>query len=180
MFMELPSGPIWGALFTALLIAGCVTDLRSRRVPNVLVLIIIAGGLVYSVATHPLIAALRSSAAGLLLGFAIWIVFYVAGVIGAGDVKFFSAAGTWLGPSATWRAALVAALAGGVLAVIFLLREKRFGVTLKRMMLAASSRSTTLLLHTPESAGPNHARLPYGVALAAGALVAGWWPRLVR
>jgi prepilin peptidase CpaA len=179
MFTESPNGIAWGALFTLLLLAACVTDVRSRRIPNVLVLAIAAGGLMYSAASHPLGAALRSSVTGLLLGFAIWIVFYVAGVLGAGDVKFFAAASAWLGPSATWRAALVAALAGGVLAVAFLLHERRLARTLHRMTVAAASRSVPLLLETSDGQESGQARLPYGVALAAGALTAAWWPHFV-
>lgn len=178
MFKGVPFGLAWGIAFTALLLAGCVTDVRSRRIPNVLVLLIATGGLGYSIATKPLAGALGSSIAGLVLGFTLWIVFYIVGVIGAGDVKFFAAAGTWLGPSATWRAALVAALFGGVLAVVFLLRERRLGGTLRRMTLAAASRSVSLLAESPDAPAPRM-RLPYGVALAGGALIVAWWPQLL-
>ena len=176
MFSVVPNGPAWGAMFTALLIAGCVTDIRSRRIPNVLVLALLAGGIVFSFATRPLAVAFRESAAGLLLGFAIWIVFYLAGVIGAGDVKFFSAAAAWLGPSATWRAALAAGAVGGVLAVVFLVREGRLGSTLQRMMFAMSSKSATLLVRDGDGTVNRQNQLPYGIALATGALIAAWWP----
>jgi prepilin peptidase CpaA len=185
MFRESPYGPAWGALFTALLIVGCLTDVRARRIPNPLVFAISVGGLCYSIATRPVLPALGFSLAGALLGFAIWIVFYIGGVMGAGDVKFFAAAGTWLGPAATWRAALVAALAGGVLAVSFLLYERRLGNALRRMAVAAAARSAELVAERPENtaAGQTPARrrqLPYGVAMAVGALVAGWWPGLLK
>jgi prepilin peptidase CpaA len=176
MFGGMPNGAAWGALFTALLLAGCVTDVRTRRIPNLLVLALLVGGLGFSLATRPVALALRESGAGLLLGFAIWIVFYVASVIGAGDVKFFAAAGAWLGPSATWRAALVAAVVGGVLAVGFLIRERRLSSTLRRMMLAVSSRSTALLATDADHVVSRQRQLPYGVALATGALIAAWWP----
>lgn len=176
MFGSVPNGPAWGAIFTALLIAGCVTDIRWRRIPNVLVLALLAGGLAFSFATRPAPAAMFASVAGLLLGFGIWIVFYLAGVIGAGDVKFFSAAAAWLGPSATWRAALAAAVAGGVLAVVFLVRERRLGSTLGRMMFAVSSKSAALLMKDGDDTVATGSQLPYGVALAAGALIAAWWP----
>ena len=117
MFNTTPAGILWGALFSALLLAACVTDVRSRQIPNALVLAIIATGLAFSVATRPLGVALGQSALGLGLGFAIWIAFWLVGAMGAGDVKFFAAIGTWLGPALTWRAALTAALVGGVLAI---------------------------------------------------------------
>jgi prepilin peptidase CpaA len=179
MFTEVQNGWIWGAMFTALLLAGCVTDIRSRRIPNPLVLLIAAGGLGYSIATKQLTTALGSSLAGLVLGFSIWIVFYVVGVLGAGDVKFFAAAGAWLGPSATWRAALVAALFGGVLAVLFLIRERRLGSAVREISLAAASRSTAVLSKPSDPPVPGRTHLPYGVALAAGALAVAWWPELL-
>ena len=176
MFTTSPTDALWGAVLTALLIIGCVTDVRSRRIPNWLVLAIAAGGLGYSFATRTPLSALRSSVGGLLLGFAIWIVFYLIGAMGAGDVKFFSAVGTWLGPSATWRAALIAALVGGVLAIFFLIRERRLRRALQRMTLAAQSRSVSLMMEL-DAPGPDaRPQLPYGVALAAGSLVVAWWP----
>jgi prepilin peptidase CpaA len=95
--------------------------------------------------------------------------------MGAGDVKFFAAAGAWLGPSATWRAALIAALVGGVLAMFFLLRERRLGSAMRGMALAASSRSLAVV-GTADTEPQGRKHLPYGVALALGALAMAWLP----
>jgi prepilin peptidase CpaA len=167
----------WGAVFTLLLVAGCVTDLKSRRIPNELVATILATGWLFALYAPNMVRALGMSVAGTAVGFGIWIAFYLAGAIGAGDVKFFSAAGAWLGPAATWRAALIAAILGGVLALGFLLWERRLGTVLRRMALAVSSGS---IAGIPERAGSGtrHRPLPYGVALAIGALVAAWFPQL--
>ena len=167
----------WGAVFTLLLMIGCVTDLRSRRIPNELVLAILVSGWLFAILSGDAWRALGLSLAGTALGFAIWIGFYVVGAIGAGDVKFFAAAGAWLGPGLTWRAALIAAVAGGVLAVAMLLLEKRLGTALQRIALAASSRTLAVVPDGPNSSTKNR-RLPYGVALAVGALVAAWYPGL--
>jgi prepilin peptidase CpaA len=167
-----------GVVFSLLLVAGCVTDLRSRKIPNELVLAILVTGWVYALTAEDPWRALGLSVAGTVMGFAIWIAFYLIGVMGAGDVKFFAAAGAWLGPGATWRAAIVAAVIGGVLAVVFLVMEKRLGVVLRRMVLAASSGSLGSL---PAQARIEEAKsrpLPYGVALAVGALVVAWVPSL--
>lgn len=179
MFTGSPSALLWGAVFTALLAVGCVTDVRERRIPNGLVLAILALGLVYAATTGPLLPALGRSLLGVALGFGIWIAFHVAGVLGAGDVKFFAAVGAWLGPGATWRAALVAALAGGVLAVLFLLRERRLGSALQRAALAASARSLAVARDEGSVTARAGAPLPYGVALAVGALVTAWLPDLL-
>jgi prepilin peptidase CpaA len=178
MFMQSASASFWGAVFTLELLIACATDVRSRRNPNVLVLVILVSGIAFSLATRPFGAAVVWSSAGVLLGFGIWFLFYIAGAIGAGDVKFFSAIGAWLGPSLTWRAALLAAVFGGLLAVIFLLRERRLAKTMHRIVLAVSSR-TIRMLETSEASMPRRSRLPYGVALASGAFIAAWWPQLL-
>lgn len=167
----------WGAVFTLLLLAGCVSDLRSRKIPNELVAAILATGWLFALYSPDIRGALGASLAGTALGFGIWIAFYLAGAIGAGDVKFFAAAGAWLGPSLTWRAALIAAVAGGVLAVGMLLLERRLGAAVRRIALAASAK--TLAVVPNETGAPTkHRQLPYGVALAIGALVAAWFPRV--
>ena len=177
MFTGSASAMVWGAAFTLLLAAGCVTDLRERRIPNVLIALLLAGGLLFAASSGPIGPSLVRSLAGVAAGFGIWIAFYIVGVMGAGDVKFFAAAGAWLGPGPTWRAALIAALAGGVLAVVFLLRERRLGDTLRRLAMAASSRTVRLIDGRAGVDTVGRRPLPYGVALAVGALLAGWFPQ---
>ena len=162
-----------------LLVIGCITDLRSRKIPNELVLAILVSGWLFVLVSSPdAWRALGMSLAGTAVGFGIWIGFYLLGVIGAGDVKFFAAAGAWLGPGATWRAALIAAIAGGILAVAFLITEKRLGEVLRRAAVAASSGSLATVPEQTIVPGTKHRPLPYGVALAIGALVAAWVPQL--
>lgn len=169
----------WGAVFTLLLALGCVWDLRTRKIPNELVAVLLGTGLLFALYSPNAVRALGLSVAGTAVGFGIWIAFYIAGAIGAGDVKFFAAAGSWLGPGATWRAALIAALVGGVLAIAFLVIEKRLGNVLRRMALAASSGSLVGLPERTRDTSTRHRPLPYGVALAIGAFVIAWFPGLV-
>jgi hypothetical protein len=65
-----------------------------------------------------------------------------------------------------------------VLAVVVLVMEKRLGVVLRRMALAASSGSLRTLPEQARIAEANSRPLPYGVALAVGALVVAWVPSL--
>jgi prepilin peptidase CpaA len=180
MFTGSPVDLAFGAVFSLLLVAGCVSDLRSRKIHNELVAAILGTGwlfALYSPDRGNVGFAMAMSLAGTAVGFGIWIAFYLAGAIGAGDVKFFAAAGAWLGPGMTWRAALIAAVAGGVLAVGMLLYERRLGTVLRKFALAASARSLSILPEKP-GATTKHRQLPYGVALAVGALVAAWLPRI--
>ena len=101
------------ALFFASLVLGVVTDVRSRRIPNILVLWLLGLGAVgalmhWSTAASPMDAVL-----GGLTGLGLWLPFWLLGLLGAGDVKYFAAASVWVGAPLAWRAALLAALLGG-------------------------------------------------------------------
>lgn len=168
----------WGAGFTLLLALGCVWDLRTRKIPNELVATILVTGFLFALSSPNIVPALGRALAGVAVGFGIWIPFYLVGAIGAGDVKFFAAAGSWLGPAASWRAALAAAVFGGIIALIYLLLEKRLGAVLRRIALAASSRTLMVVQEGAGATGTRHRPLPYGVALALGASVVAWFPGL--
>ena len=75
-----------GALYTMLLVIACITDVRWRRIPNALVLVLALTGFAFSVAMEPWLPGLLRAFSGLVLGFSIWILFHVAGGMGAGDV----------------------------------------------------------------------------------------------
>jgi prepilin peptidase CpaA len=170
----------FGVLYTALLIAACITDIRSRRLPNVLVGAFAVSGLAFSAIVTETWAAVGWAVVGMALGFGIWVVSYALGQLGMGDVKLAAAAGAWLGVGGILRASLVAMVVGGVLAVFLLARERRVGDALRRIGLTVSTGSLTVLKPGADNAAVTVARrgrpMPYGVALAIGALVAAWFP----
>ena len=59
------------------------------------------------------------AAAGAALGFAVFLVFYLLGGMGAGDVKLMAGFGSLLGPGAILRAAWIAAVVGGLMAAAY-------------------------------------------------------------
>jgi prepilin peptidase CpaA len=167
------------ALFVCLVVAAIIWDVRQRRIPNALSLALLGSGILYCVLAFSAWDGLRTSLAGAAVGLGCWIVFYALGVMGAGDVKFFAAASSWLGPSLSWRAALVAALLGGVLATFSLLRSGRLASTFRRLALLPFTRS----LPTPKvldlDRGTAMQQLPYGVALGLGAGIALVFPNVI-
>ena len=164
-----------GALYTLLLVIACITDVRWRRIPNALVLVLALTGFAFSVTTEPWLPGLMRAFSGLVLGFSIWILFHIAGGMGAGDVKMFAAAAAWLGPGGAWRAALVAALAGGVLSLVALVLQRRTREGLERVAMSVSLFSLAPLGKVAADQ-PRKTYLPYGVALACGALLTAWIP----
>ena len=175
IFAGSPFGFAAGAVFLLLLAAVCVSDVRTRRIPNRLVLVIAAFGLAFSLATAPVLPGLGRAAAGLALGLVIWLPLYAFRLLGAGDVKFFAAAAAWLGPGGAVQAALLAALFGGLLSAIWFVRLG--GVAYLFVRLAHLTRPTP---DAPLAAGGTaDRRVPYGVAMAAGLASAAWFPQLL-
>ena len=110
----------------------------------------------------------------MLIGFALWIPFYALRMLGAGDVKLFAAAGCWLAPSHVFGAALLSALAGGVLSVIGLVLAHGLGLTTLRVAHGLRDPRT---LATPLAVPAGRRTLPYGLAMAVGLLVSAWFPQ---
>ncbi|HEY0780384.1 MAG TPA: prepilin peptidase [Gemmatirosa sp.] len=168
---------LWRILLTLLLGVACATDVRARRIPNALVLVVLGAALLRAVlagvgtsatvmpgfATGPGAAAM-----GALCGLALWLPLYAVGAFGAGDVKLFAAAAAWLGPSAVPNATLYAALAGGVLGLAWFGAQR-----IARLAPMIAPRAHAAL--QPTTTGKS--RVPYGVAIAAGVLGVVWGVR---
>ncbi len=163
-------------VFGLLLGAVCVSDLRTRRIPNPLVLAIAVTGIIHSVLAAPLLAGLGSAVAGVAVGLAIWLPFFLLRMLGAGDVKFFAAACAWLGVGLGWRAALVAAVAGGVLAVVWVVAG--LGFRHAAMVVALDLQSPRMRASAAHVPAAHAKKLPYGIAMAIGLAAAAWSPRL--
>jgi prepilin peptidase CpaA len=175
-FSHSAGGLLAGACFLAALVVASVTDIRSRRIPNKLVLALGLLGVVYSVlAVSPLLGLSRALLSA-TIGFLIWIPFYAFRMLGAGDVKLFAAASFWLAPSQVLSAALVSALAGGVLSLAGLVWAHGFGLTTFRIAHLARNPK---LLATPLPVPAGRTTLPYGVAMTIGLALAAWFPQLI-
>jgi prepilin peptidase CpaA len=162
-----------GLLFTALLVWAAFGDLRNRRIPNRLVLAIALLGIGYSVVVRG-ITGLESGFGGMATGLVCWLPFYALGWLGAGDVKMFAASGAWLGPMKALEGSLVAALIGAVLALLWMLRVRGIRNSLETFTIATASPG--VLSDAGKQSETERGTLPYGIAMAAGALWAAWAP----
>lgn len=162
---------VGSVVLAALLTVACVSDLRTRLIPNPLVLLIIATGVAFAVVTNPGISGLTHAGAGLLTGFAVWFPFYLLRMMGAGDVKLFAAAATFLGARGAIEGALYTALFGGALALVYMIFSSGWTWTFVR--LGHSAQQPALLRN---ALSEKRRRMPYALAIAAGVLVAFWWP----
>src|SRR5215475_6043402 len=87
----------WWPTFIVLAVA-TFTDLRSRRIPNWLVLPFLLAGLVVSAFLHGW-QGLLQSVEGLVVGAAFFGFLALMGGMGMGDVKLCAAIGAWIGPT---------------------------------------------------------------------------------
>jgi prepilin peptidase CpaA len=95
----------------------CVTDLRTRRIPNVLTFGAALAGLIYQFASGGM-DGISHAALGWLVGAVIFILPFALGGLGGGDVKLLAALGAWLGPGDILWLALYTGVAGGVMALV--------------------------------------------------------------
>jgi prepilin peptidase CpaA len=151
---------------------GAAFDVKSRRIPNKLT----GPALLFGMALHLTLGGwhslLNCVAAGLICG-AVFLVFYLAGGMGAGDVKLITAVGCLAGLTNTAYLLVLTALAGGVMAIGLALVRGRLKETLLNVGALASHHKSAGLTAHPELNVRNAStlRLPYGLAIAAGCTI---------
>ena len=167
-----------GGVLVALV--GAVTDVRSARIPNRLTYPAIVVALALRVSFLGL-AGLKSGAFGMLAAGGLFLFLFVLGAMGGGDMKLMAAVGAWVGSDEVMMLILAAALAGGVLAIGRIIFRNVLGETLRNTIRLIFFRFTSGLQPHPELnvQAPESQRVPFGVAIAVGALsCAGnaiWW-----
>jgi prepilin peptidase CpaA len=151
-----------GALIAALICAS-YTDLRWRRIKNWLTYpAMVAGFAVNTLAGGG--EGARLSAMGWLVGLGIMALPFVFGVMGAGDVKLMAAIGAIKGAHFLLLVTIYGSAAGGLLAVYYLIRERRLGATLRYI--------TYGWYGALRGNGPKPGAIPYAPAIAAGVILA--------
>ena len=151
-------------LYIIFVVAGCMlaaswSDLTSMTIPNWISLVLVAGFLILApfawqgwavFGTHILVG---------VVCFTIGIGMFALGWMGGGDAKLFAATSLWWVWPDLWVYLVFTAIAGGVLAIFLLLGRKYLPV----------KALTTDWMHRLFK---DEKKMPYGLALAFGALMA--------
>lgn len=148
-----------------LLLAAVITDLRSRRIPNLLTLPFLLVGFISSAATHGWVG-MGESFLGVLLAVAVLGIVCFLGGMGMGDLKLCAAIGAWIGPSQLLVALVITAISGGLMALGWAvaggyLREALDGTA---GLVFGKRKGLTL-------ANPAARKMPYAPAIALGTLL---------
>lgn len=167
--MQIDKELVYPAAASLCAVIGSVFDVKSRRVPNLLTGPAILFGLLLHLSLGGWRDMAISAAAGLICG-VVFLIFYLAGGMGAGDVKLITAVGCLCGLSNIAYLLALTAIAGGVMAVGLALFRGRLKQTIVNVgALASHHRSEGLSPH-PEINVLNTStlRLPYALAIFAG------------
>ena len=178
---------IVGLVLLALCIAtAVVTDLRCRRVPNTLVLSTLMLGFALNIvgpsaqdagglfSAYPGALGLTGSLGGAAVGLLLFLPFYALRAMGAGDVKFFAAVGSFSGALATINMAPLVWLAGGVLALLRMYLTRSSAAVLQNAWTMAAQMGRAGA-STVDAKTQTAWRMPYALAIAGGvASYAAW------
>ena len=162
-------------IFALVLGVAVYWDLRVRRIPNSVTMT----GLILAFAMSLILKdlAITASLAGAGLALILSFPLFALGGIGAGDAKFFTAVGAFVGPIGVLAVIIYGGLVGGALA---LGDAARRGVLLP-LLLNTKNMAFHLLtfgryVERVTLATPGAQTLPYGVAIAIGGLAAWFLP----
>lgn len=148
---------------------GAVHDWRTRRIPNLLT----GSSMLLGLLLHLVLGGWEqlglAAAAGLLCG-AGFLLFFVVGGMGGGDVKLMAAVGCIAGFGSLTELFLSTILIGGIFALVLAILRGRLKRTLANVCALIFHHGRFGLLQHPELNLLNSAtlRLPYGLAIAAG------------
>jgi len=163
---------VLSVVLSGMLAAAAWSDYRSRRIPNALTM----SGLAAALVLRAFLGApeLIEGLIGTLLAFVLTLPLLMLGVMGGGDAKLLMAIGAFMGPRNFLWAGVLIAIIGGIMAVIDAGR--------KRALLPVLYNCGQIMKHwaTLGHRGANRSfatvgalTIPYGIAIAAGALL--WW-----
>jgi prepilin peptidase CpaA len=146
-------------VFLIACLIACVTDARTRRIPNALTYGAIVVALVFAAGHGPLafIQAFGIAVLTLVLG----SVLLSLGWLGGGDIKLLAAGAATIGYPSFLLAFAYILVAGGAFAAITAYRDGRLRTVFTHLMQCISGQTTLVT-------DPNARRVPYALAICAG------------
>jgi prepilin peptidase CpaA len=138
-----------------------INDLKYRKIPNVVTIPAIGLGFLLNFIFLGK-QGLFLSLSGLLLAGGLFLIFYLIGGMGAGDVKLMGAVGSLLGIERVVFALILTSVVGGLMGIFTILRYY-----LRRLNFKNSNINSFQI----DSKKPLKLSMPYGVAIAFGSML---------
>jgi prepilin peptidase CpaA len=153
------------------LLISLLTDIKHRKILNVVTLPLILFGLSYFTFINGWEGFLFSGK-GFLVGLSLLLIPYVLGGMGAGDVKLMAAIGSMTGPIFVLNAFVYIALIGGGIALFLIMKKRGFWFSIKSFFFTITflrgSLGSMLIPKEKESS----ILFPYGIAIVSGTVCA--------
>ncbi|SDC72147.1 MULTISPECIES: A24 family peptidase [unclassified Candidatus Frackibacter] len=135
------------------------TDIKEGIIPNYYTGSLIAFGIIINLYLHSW-SGVIFSLSGFFVGLFIFLVPYVLGGLGAGDVKLLAAIGAVKGAKFIFIDSLVVAVVGGLISLFILVMNKRLNILINKLLYKSS------LEDLSHKNGKNS--FAYGVAITTG------------
>ena len=160
-------------LLFSILILCTVTDIKERKIHNPVLLVGLIMALMLNTYEAGLDGALETLK-GLAVGTAVFFVPYLLGWLGAGDAKLTGVIGAFFGWRFVIYAVLCTAVAGGIISVYFLIKNKRAASLFENLRMFFLTRSSYYLREHDETCTfPYAAAIMLGTGAAVGLQVMG-------
>lgn len=157
-------------IFTILALAA-LTDFFYKKIPNWLTYSSLICGIFFQLFLRGLDGFLFSLQ-GIGIGFALTFIVYLAGGLGAGDVKLMAAMGGFLGPKEIFLAFIFSCLLSGVYAIIVLAIHGFIFQTFQRYFNMIKALVLTLqLIYIPPLSAEKRLGVRFGIMIALGTLL---------
>jgi prepilin peptidase CpaA len=152
-----------------ILVISLITDIRKRKILNIVTIPAILFGFIYYSFFQGLEGFLFSGK-GFFLGLSLLLIPYLLGGMGAGDVKLMAAIGTLMGTSFILYSFVYIAIIGGLISVILIMKRNGIIQSLKSFwfqMIYLRGNLGSILFSKDKSSSIS---FPYGVAIVLGTL----------
>lgn len=170
---------IWCIVLTIVVVViAMITDLLSRRIPNLLTFPALGLAIALRIAFQGWVG-LGLALAGAILAPTLLLVMHGGKGLGMGDLKLAAAIGAILGPALAVATVLLTAVAGGILGIAMMLKP---GGSLRNLISVISIGLPFRKKKGEDEPAPDDSpavmTMPYGVAIGAGSLMTlavYWW-----
>ena len=167
-----------------LVILAMYFDLTSKKIPNKITFPVMILGFLINVLTNGFLG-ITFSVVGFIVGLLIYMIPFILGGMGAGDVKMLAAIGSLMGWEFVLYTAVFAGLIGGVLVLIYLVYKRQLLTTLRQLLFFIIKPLLFVLSVNTDNVRIDKAfkyvisqekskekyYVPYGVAIGLGALL---------
>jgi prepilin peptidase CpaA len=169
--------PATAFVLSVLLVVAVATDLKSHRIPNLLLVPALSLALMLH-AVNAGMVGLFTAIGGLAAGLAMLLPLYAVGGMAAGDVKLLGVVGSFLGPWGAVVAGLATMMAGAVLGIAIILWHRLWPLLETHAALFSGPHNSSTRPPPVSQTVQTRSKItniPYAPAVAAGTIAALWY-----